>query len=293
MKPLPPDYLTLPASEKQTLLWSNIVSNKFADDELPEDSWLGFMWKAFTGGLFGKQFLRKTLLHDGDELPDGRPRLIHTHGTVCQIKFEPNGCGPFTGTLSSGAIGLLRVSLTLPSSEFTPGFAVKFLVDGQRSQNIVCIPSINGQAEDMNVFLRSGSNRHSMTVHGLEFKFLAYMFSRAAKSMNPAKLKWYYLPLDHFAAMRADGTTEEKPVVPYELIFLPTPESQMSREASTDFRIRLREIPSGTVLYQVLAAQTPTSRPVHIGQLRTTSEFVASHYGDEKIYFQHDPGPLL
>lgn len=293
MKPLPSDYLTLPAREKQTLLWNNILQSKYPDGELPEQSWARFMWSAASGGLFGLQYLRKAIQHIGDELPDGRPRLIHSFGAVCLVTFEPISGGPFSGTFSSGACGLLRVSLTLPAASFTPGFAVKFLIDGQPSQNVFCIPSLDGQHENQNFFLRGGSNRLSTSVHGLQFKFLAYLFNRTVLSLKPKKLRWNYLPLDHFAARRSDGTNEATPVVPYELIFLPTPEAQMSRESAVDYRLRLRDIASGTVIYQILATDSPTSRPVLIGRLRTASEFVASHYGDEKIFFQHDPGPLV
>ena len=292
MNSLPADYVSLPARDKQQLLWNNIVQSKYRDGEMPSSSWLRFMWDAVTGGLFGKNYLRKTLLHEADELPDRRRRLIHSFGSVCLITFEAVPNAPFSGTLSSGACGVLRVSLTLPSRSFTPGFAVKFLIDGRPSQNIVCIPSINGQEEDQNVFLRAGSNRHSKTVRGLDFKFLASMFGRAARSLKPQKLRWNYLPLDHFAATRSDGTKEASPVVPHELIFLPTPEAQMSRESNSDFRLRLTDIAPGTVLYHVLATDSPTSRPVLIGRLRTGSEFVASHYGDGTIFFQHDYGPL-
>lgn len=291
MNPLPADYVRLPAHDKQQLLWNNILQSKYLAGEMPSSTWLRFMWDAVTGGLFGKNYLQKTLLHDGDELPVRRRRLIHTFGSVCLITFEAVPSAPFSGTLSSGACGLLRVSLTLPARSFTPGFAVKFLIDGRPSQNVVSIPCINGQEEDQNVFLRAGSNRHSKTVHGLDFKFLATMFGRAAQSVKPQKLRWNYLPLDHFAATRSDGTKELSPVVPHELTFLPTPEAQMSRESNIDFRLRLTDIAPGTVLYHVLATASPTSKPVLIGHLRTVSEFVASHYGDDTIYFQHDPGP--
>jgi hypothetical protein len=291
MKALPPEYPSLPAREKQKLLWNNILQSEHPNDRLPASSYARFMWNAFTGGLFGKRFLTKTLLHHDDELPDGRPRLIHPYGSICLITFEAIPGAPYSGTLSSGACGLLRVSLTLPSSSFTPGFAVKFLIDGKPSQNICCIPSINGQNEDQNVFLRTGSNRHSTTVHGLDCTFLAYMFGRAARSLKPKKFRWNYLPLDHFSATRSDGTAEANPVVPHELIFLPTAAAQMSRESAVDYRLRLKEIAPGTEIYHVLASDNPTSRPVLIGGLRTASAFVASRYGDETIFFQHDPGP--
>lgn len=67
----------------------------------------------------------------------------------------------------------------------------------------------------------------------------------------------------------------------------------MSRKSNLDLRLRRRDLAPGTVHYQVLATDRPTSRPVLIGCLRFTCEFVTSHYGDEKNYFQHDPGPII
>ncbi len=47
------------------------------------------------------------------------------------------------------------------------------------------------------------------------------------------------------------------------------------------------DIVNGTLLYTILAIDTPTSKPVVIGQVTSTSGFVTSTYGDKTLQFKH------
>lgn len=46
-------------------------------------------------------------------------------------------------------------------------------------------------------------------------------------------------------------------------------------------------IAAGTHLYQVHALSSPSAKPLHIGDLYSTSEFVPSWFGDTNLFFEH------
>ena len=52
-------------------------------------------------------------------------------------------------------------------------------------------------------------------------------------------------------------------------------------------RAALAEIPAGTTLYDVYVRKTLEDPLERIGSLETQGPFVASCYGDEKLFFQH------
>ncbi len=294
MQPLPDNYQSLSAQQKLELLWGRIQSSEYPENELPQWGMPGFLWTALTNGLFSKTFLTKTLMTVSDEIPDGRKRLIHTYGTMSKVSFEARSGHPFTGIFESGApCGLMRVSLTLPAKSFTPGFGVKFLVDGQPSRNIPVIQYMNGQHEDHNVFRRTGSNE--VTPHQSKPLFLLLMLAlkRTIRPLKPHTLSWHSIPLDAMSAVRCDGTPVKSPVVPRFVNFLPTPDAQLSRSSQPDYRLKLKSvIKPGMKLYEVVAAASEDATPVHVGTIRCEGEFVASVYGDKTIFFQHDTGVI-
>ncbi len=52
-------------------------------------------------------------------------------------------------------------------------------------------------------------------------------------------------------------------------------------------RTALAEIPAGTTLYDVYVRKILEDPLERIGSLETQGPFVASSYGDEKLFFQH------
>jgi hypothetical protein len=63
-----------------------------------------------------------------------------------------------------------------------------------------------------------------------------------------------------------------------------------------DYREALAMLPVGMTLWNIaakrnspaeLGADEPGKDGIHIGQMVTTSEFVASDYGDSRLFFQH------
>ena len=101
------------------------------------------------------------------------------------------------------------------------------------------------------------------------------------------------LPLLEAAQIQADGTHVPPAEVktPYEIIFEPTKEVQglFAAHLEGDMRTALGALPAGTVLYNVLltASREPDAERHMAGTITMTSEFLASKFGDEQLFFQH------
>ncbi len=277
---LPVGYKKLNAEDKQSVLWQKLEAQKYNTlPPIPLGGW---------GSIFAKLktvlTLNETFDHTSDEMPAarGQNKLLHSSGSVAQVQFVPSTDTPFTGTFRSGAIGLARLSLAgnpQALGSYTPGMALKFLLDGQASVNVAVMYSLDGQGEDTNFFLHSFSNRipepQSLMLKTLKLWFQVFV-------SNPLVLN-----VDHFASLNVDGSLVETPVVPYQLYFVPTMALQISNHSLNDFRADLAKIPAGSLLYVVMARRFAGDKAFEIGRLYTTSEMIASQYGDHQLFFQH------
>ena len=189
----------------------------------------------------------------------------------------------------------LRISLALPARSFTPGIGVKLFIDGHPSVNTVAMHSLKGQGDDCNVFSESNDNPASAEFAGLPMRILYYFFKRTADALkaDAPRMEWFYMPFDEWGRWRADGTEESEVHCPYGVSFAPA-EAQTSRDKTPDFRLKLRQIEAGTRLFRVMAFDANEAKAQkHIGDMISTTPFVASSYGDQKLFFQHlkgDPG---
>ena len=101
------------------------------------------------------------------------------------------------------------------------------------------------------------------------------------------------LPLLEAAQILAHGGQVPPAEVktPYEIIFEPTKEVQglFAAHLEGDLRTALGALPVGTVLYNVLltASREPDAERHMAGTITMTSEFLASKFGDEQLFFQH------
>jgi hypothetical protein len=96
------------------------------------------------------------------------------------------------------------------------------------------------------------------------------------------------LPLDHLAAIDADGSVVKNPRAPARLVFVPA-FSGFRPDENVDFREQFSRIAPMTRLYDVFASDSLTddTELVRIGHVITESPFVASRFGDEQLFFQH------
>lgn len=274
---VPAGYQSLRAIEKQSILWDNIAAQPYS--ELPglDEGSSPSLREIFFSGI-AQSFTSPT-----DEMVSGRKKIIHKWGTSVKVRFEADPTHPYSGIFQSGAVGIARMSLALPyksGSDFVPGLAVKFFVDGEPSKNVTVMQRLEGQGSNTNYF------------HGTFTNILPDPSSTATKVGT-----WAFevfvedairLLVDHVASVSSGGIKPQQARAPYQLLFAPAI-GRSTDENSADFRLELAKIPAGSVLYEIYArdSQAERSEVFKLGQLITESEFVASQYQDEVLYFQH------
>jgi hypothetical protein len=174
----------------------------------------------------------------------------------------------------------------------TPAFALKLLIDGGESADVLAMNRTIGQGRDFDMFSNTMTNDLSEEHEELRppHRVMKKLFSRVSR--NPRRMV-----LDHLAAQHRDGSRVAAPVVPRRLVFHPTPEAKriFKGQAGVDFRRVLSTVPAGTALYTVEALVGASGTPdgEFIGHIRTTTPFVASEGGD-RLFFRHvqDPADL-
>jgi len=292
IEPLPADYESWTAAKKQDLIWQQrILASRY--DTLPP------LKKIDVIGLFFT-FLSIKMDRLSDEAPRKWNKAIHAHASVAKVKLIPTQNSPFTGLFKGADYGLLRLSLTGDPSDrgFAPGLALKLLVDGQPSENVSALVSLTGQGNNYNFFANELSNIVPAE-NDLGSKLINSIFRRVSKF--PRKLY-----LQGFAQIDQTGHLEPNPFYPYRLFLVPNPNLQFPEQPPHDFRDDLATIPAGTCLFSLYAVvpqnvgdenadqnadiiDEPSYRQNAqlIGHLETTSEFVASYYGDSQLFFRH------
>jgi hypothetical protein len=283
---LPSDYEKRSAREKSDLLWANVNADPHPDAKLPtRDPSVIARLK-----LFSVEF-NKGSFAPGDELPPDRPKLVHTYGSCARVSLHITEKHPFTGMLEKGGDALVRFSDAKGGGNFLPSLAFKFFVDGRLSTNVLVLPSDYREKGDKRCFSSTYCNA-SPPAKELDTKLVQRSFQKAAKALGASRLYAVYLPLHDFASIRADGTKPESPVVPDRIEFVPTDAVKKACPDRPDFRQSLAAIPSGTVLFKVFAALKIDAPVQAIGEVRLDSPWVASAYGDQRLFFQHDHGPI-
>lgn len=261
---LPSAYQGLSASAKLKTLWSEgILKSEY--QELPEMKSPGLSEIA---SLLSVAFLEKSFDRQADEMPSGRRKILHPLGTVAIIEYVPLSGVPYDGVLKDGTAGLARLSLAGDPDilgSYTPGMAVKFLQDGEPSLNLHVMKSLSGQGQNQNFFKETFSNILPEAPFYLRFLALAF-----AHVKNPPT----ELEVSHIAPV-------------YQILFKPNHEYNIDPNTQEDFRVELSRIPKNSRLYDVFVRRTKSSNLEQVGSLFTRSRFIASKYGDEKLFFQH------
>jgi hypothetical protein len=311
----PENYDKLSACDKQDTLWQNIESSKHK--VLPEYSKLGLFQVV---GL-ATQPIYKKVSDQTDFAPKGWKKHIHKRGAVAKVKFTPIGSHPYTGVFKGAECALIRLSLTYKpvksekrkirdhtrkgvhyryintkSKAVAPGLAFKVLRDNIPSANISALYTLSGQAEDYNFFAKPLSN---IVPAGPSFgeKVIHKIFSKVAKYPEELKMK-------SMATYNHKGEKETNPVEPRQIFFVANSELSFSSDFH-DIRNDFLGIKTNTVLYKVYALPTSDKYKSYskyriqdipsyvkesqlIGEITTTSNFVASEFGDTELFFKHD-----
>jgi hypothetical protein len=282
--PLPTDYPTWSAQQKQAFLWNNrILKSKYKQNPpLPQIDIVGLLLTV----------LRTKMDRLEDEVPSRWRKAIHAHGSVAKIKFVPDSGSTYTGLFKGADYGLIRASLTGDPEDrnFAPGLAIKLFIDGQPSGNFSALVSLSGQGQNYNFFAHEFSNMVPV-VNELGPKITNLIFRRVTK--HPTRIY-----LQHLGVFTQQGQPEERFDTPTQVFLVPNPKLQFA-ESPHDFRADLATLDPGTQLFSVYAVhpsafrddaiETTNARQQaqYIGHIETTSTFVTSFYGDSQLFFRH------
>jgi hypothetical protein len=281
------------ACQKADSMWNDkIVPSRY--DQLPPLTSPGIFDLA---KLTMSSFSVKALAAEGDELEEGRRKLIHAFGAEARLRLviSPEAAGGYTGIFRSGAECVIgRFSLANKPAKDTsiPALALKIFIDGdQPSVNLHVMHSVDGQAGH-NFFAQTFSNILPPAI-AFPKRLLSSGFERSAvqfgaKDPNPGRLT-----LEHLAGTLPDGTHILDPHTPYRLLFKPTAPARalmQGASAEDDFRLKLAGLPVGQAVYDIytLAEGEPAENARPLGQLVLAAPLMSSHYGDEKLFFRHN-----
>jgi hypothetical protein len=286
------DQAQVTGCEKADAMWNDkVLPSAYDSDHLP----------ALTSPslkdlitFLSASFVSKSITNHGDELEQGRHKLVHAWGTLARVRLDVPATAQhsYTGMLASGApCGIARFSLAQAPTKTNsvPGLALKWFVDGNHeSANIQVMYSIDGQ--DGHNFFEHPFANVIPEAKGFATRIIAKLFSRGAKAAGAADIAANHLKVTPMVATTAKGEDVESFNEPYKLVFEPTDTAKTFMDGATvddDFRVRLAGIPVGTKLYEVYAYASDDAEPQYVGSLVTTSPVVAASYGDEKLFFKH------
>ena len=110
--------------------------------------------------------------------------------------------------------------------------------------------------------------------------------------------------MEHLSEISPSGSPIHEPVAPRQIFFVPNEELSFS-ESRHDMREDFLNLKPGTKLYTVYSVprteefqkfhnyqikdiKNHKEKAVPIGEIVTTSEFIASEFGDTGIFFKHE-----
>ncbi|OWA51457.1 hypothetical protein BV898_15938 [Hypsibius exemplaris] len=306
---LPCGYTTWSARAKQDFLWRRVSEKPYTPQTLPQT---GPSSKELEQ-LVNTTFLALVFTHRGDETIVGRKKLVHPFGVVAKVRLEmfPSQVSDYTGLFQTGGIGLARLSWSnFNPAAVVPSMAMKILIDGKESRNFHALHDPLSQGSNQSFFLKPMSN--IFPVGATKLFGIGPQTRAAALIVNEETIGKAFadciklLPgglldrpevrsnvgLFEQASITPTGYVLSKDVrTPYKVEFMPSPALAATQidngDRSRDHRTVLSTIPQGTELYTVVLSRSPGSPGVTLGRVYTTSPFVSSQYGDERLHFQH------
>lgn len=281
-----PQYFSKSAKEKSDLLYSEIAKNF-----TPQ----GYFGDFKTAGML-LQNNWPTMNWEGDVLPEGRDKLIHSDGVVAECEVNFNADSGYSGLLSSqnkhafirmSAASKFDTSKDTPEGaydNFTPGFGLKVLVDGKRSENLVAMYDTVKQSS-WDFFEHNFSNMFNIDKDTpLKKALVARAFTKVTDYVSSVGIR-------EWAQVNPDGSkVNDKDVkFPFQLFFVPTKEVKglFKRYYTIDYKNLLAAISNGTIIYDIFATDKPGCQPAFIGNIKLKTHFVTSEFADRKLFFRH------
>lgn len=274
------NYEDASAETKEAELWRRILKSKY--ENLP--SWTGqealpLVLRALVRKA-SAPYVKVSMERQSDFMPIGRKKLIHTYGAVAPIKFIPEPTSPYTGIFAGTEYGLIRLSLAKKPEkrEIVPGLAIKFFIDRHPSINFMAMPSLEGQSS-FNFFENDFSNCIDSSDDWI-LTLLSALFSKV--STDPFKVD-----VTSCFMILSNAERVAQPKVASKLKLVPNRKQlNFSANEEHDVRLDFATIQPGTVLYDVYAVDTLGSDSL-MGHLMTKDHFVASEFGDQRLFFRH------
>jgi len=259
--------------------------------------------------------LSATLTRVSDEFEEPKIKLFHTYGTTAKIQFTPEPNTPYTGIFSEVAHGLARFSYAGPVAGIgvVPGLGLKFPIDGDHpSENLVVMRKLDRQQPLWRFFSTHSHNSvfQNAFTNILPAPRLTNLIMRTVQARFETvveKGKGLHQAPGNLAAIHTNGSpvAQDQIVAPYRLIFRPTAQVTASSDPTIDFRDDLAQnIRMGTPIYEIFALMEPQETDLNskgvkeiedllphgqkIGTMTTESEFIASQYGDYRLFLRHN-----
>jgi len=245
-----------------------------------------------TGGLFNfGKFAFESMDATFDtvqdfELPNGRQKLIHARGSVAAVKFVPTAAAKskYTGLFKGADSCVARLSTAAKPEDdkMAPGMALKCFRNWKQSGNIISMFSLDGQSS-WDYF----ENEFTNIIEGPQafaLKFLEkVVFNRASHCAT-------WLSTKQFAKIDQEGNEipEDKIKRPIQLWFVPADIHFNKAPNHDDFKNDLATIPVGSKIWEVFGSDTKGGKREKIADIITDSKFVASSFGDNNLFYQHD-----
>lgn len=252
-----------------------------------------------------------------DENPYNNKKGIHTGGAVATARVVPTGNHQFTGMFADGfEHGLVRLSIVADWSQpckggtdfnfkgcLKPSMALKMLRDGDFSSNVVAQVNLgDGVGWHFNFFDYAHANWLPLPT-GLGALLVTHLFSYAAEEDEIAGVG-----IEEVSSQGSQAHQSKSDIKAPKLVyFVPNKDLSFSDEEH-DPRSDFMEIPAGTALFDIMTitdgddmcfnyfANKPflwdelghLCQTVKLGTVVSTSRFVASDWGDRRLFFQHE-----
>lgn len=286
MTDLPTGYDALPAADKLEALWGAVCAAPYDDAALPTS----------VPGAWGRRHLFKvgydevSFTHGSDVMPAGRSKLIHRYGTCAKVRVDVDDARGFTGFFETGGEGLIRFSDASGGGLFVPSFALKVPVTGAPSLNTFGLPKSRRSPKNPD-FLSGGFSNATPGADSGPAKLLGKRFEATVQQLGATRAHAVYLPLHHFAGTHVDGQRVASPVVPDRLEVDPTDEARAAFDPAIDFRLGLALLEPGTRIFDLRVSASIDEDAQPFGSMTLLTRCVATPFGDEQLFFQHDIGP--
>jgi hypothetical protein len=310
-------YAELTGLEKRDYLFESGIRATAYGDEASRPEIVGGLVQFSKSALqsIANHLLSQTLTRIGDELPEPKVKLFHTFGTTAKIIFVPEENTPYSDILAERVPGLARFSFAGPvrGVGVVPGLALKFPIDGDSpSRNLVAMAKLDRQQPLWRFFSTHSHNSvfQNPFTNILPLPSIVNLTMRIVnRRFETVAMPGYGLhqSLASFAKVRASGepVSPDRIAAPYRVIFRPTAQARAASDPTLDFRDDLaRNIAPGTAIYDVLGLDESKEKELRakgigavedlvahagkIGTIATESQFIASTYGDYRLFFKHD-----